>query len=189
VRWLIVASVVAIVGFFTASALPHPKTPPDDPWAALRRPLHLPSVATGERCPVTPARELSPAFGRGNGNGPVYPLVDRSLPFLYPVRRSQGWYPSKWSGQKVLWVAPPSFEGRVLVRGRRLDGRYLLRFGDRRRWPAGELRMTFGPERLGEGGWLEFGTYTRLRAAGCYAWQIDGQSFSEVVVFRAVRVR
>jgi hypothetical protein len=85
-------------------------------------------------------------------------------------------------------VAPRSFQGRVLVRGRRLDGRYLLRFGDGR-WPVGELRMRFGPERLGEGDWLQYASYTRVRAAGCYAWQIDGEGFSEVVVFRAVRTR
>jgi hypothetical protein len=29
-------------------------------------------------------------------------------------------------------------------------------------------------------------TFTRLRAPGCYAWQIDGPTFSRVVVFRAV---
>jgi hypothetical protein len=34
--------------------------------------------------------------------------------------------------------------------------------------------------------WRSAGTYTRVRAAGCYAYQIDGTTFSRVVVFRAV---
>jgi hypothetical protein len=29
-------------------------------------------------------------------------------------------------------------------------------------------------------------TYTRIRAGGCYAYQVDGTGISEVVVFRAV---
>jgi hypothetical protein len=29
-------------------------------------------------------------------------------------------------------------------------------------------------------------TYTRIRSAGCYAYQVDGTGFSEIVVFRAV---
>jgi hypothetical protein len=31
-------------------------------------------------------------------------------------------------------------------------------------------------------------SYTRLRAPGCYAYQIDGLTFSRVIVFRAVAV-
>ena len=39
--------------------------------------------------------------------------------------------------------------------------------------------------RVAAGGraWL---TETRVRSGGCYAYQVDGTSFSEVVVFRAI---
>ena len=42
-----------------------------------------------------------------------------------------------------------------------------------------------GAPRVAGGGraWI---TYTRVQAGGCYAYQVDGTSFSEVVVFRAV---
>jgi len=33
--------------------------------------------------------------------------------------------------------------------------------------------------------WRQFPSYTRVRARGCYAYQIDGTNFSTVVVFRA----
>jgi len=36
------------------------------------------------------------------------------------------------------------------------------------------------------GGWANYPSYTRLRAAGCYGYQIDGTAFSRVIVFRAV---
>jgi hypothetical protein len=34
-------------------------------------------------------------------------------------------------------------------------------------------------------GWRTFPSHTRVRATGCYAYQIDGTNFSRVVVFRA----
>lgn len=162
-----------------------------DPWAELHRPLQIPRLARGARCPVTPSRELSPRFAAGQGDGPVYPVgaFGRGLSFLYPVRRNQvSWYPSKWSGNKVAWFAAADFRGMVLIRGRQLDGVRAVRFGDGRK-PRAELRLVFGPDDLGEDGWLHHGSYTRVRAAGCYAWQIDGIDFTDVVVFRALRVR
>jgi hypothetical protein len=33
--------------------------------------------------------------------------------------------------------------------------------------------------------WRQTGTTTRVRASGCYSYQIDGTTFSRVVVFRA----
>jgi hypothetical protein len=38
----------------------------------LRRPLHLPSLHTGNPCPTSPARRVFPAFGPAQGNGPAY---------------------------------------------------------------------------------------------------------------------
>lgn len=35
----------------------------------------------------------------------------------------------KWDGQKVLWVAAPSYEGSVLIRGRQWDGSHAIGFG------------------------------------------------------------
>jgi hypothetical protein len=43
--------------------------------------------------------------------------------------------------------------------------------------------------RSGAGGWRGWGGYARFRAAGCYGIQVDGTSFSEVIVFKAVITR
>lgn len=166
----------------------HADTAAADPWSDLRRPLRIPRISPGMPCPVTPARVLSRAFAPGQGRGPAYPVgAAGGLEFIYPVRPSQGWYPSEWGGNKIAWVAPRDFMGRILVRGRQVDGPHALRFGDKPR-PVAELLLTLDASDLGEGGWLHFGSFTRVRAAGCYAWQVDGRAFSRVIVFRAIRV-
>ena len=107
--------------------------------------------------------------------------------FLYPVQPSQVWYPSEWSGNKIAWTAPKAFRGPILIRGRRLDGMDKVGFGDKS-VPAAELRLMVSARGLGQDGWYQQGSYTRVRAAGCYAWQIDGRAFSRIVVFKAVKV-
>ncbi len=118
----------------------------------------------------------------------MYPAITAPvLQFHYPPQPGQLWFGSKWSGQKVLWIARPSYRGPVLIRGRQLDGPHELRFEGGLN-PARELRLTsvggYSP-----GGWQNRPSYTRLRAPGCYGWQVDGTTFSRVVIFRAVVVR
>lgn len=157
-------------------------------WADLRRPLRIPRIKPGARCPVTASISLSPAFAPGQGAGPVYPVgAANGMQFLYPVQPEQGWYPSEWSGNKIAWTAAKSFRGPVLIRGRRLDGTEKLGFGEKP-VPAAELRLTVTAAGVGEDGWYQQGSFTRVRAAGCYAWQIDGRAFSRVIVFRAVKI-
>jgi hypothetical protein len=83
-----------------------------------------------------------------------------------------------WGGQKVYWFVLPSYAGPVLIRGGRLDAKGDVRFelGD---VPPKELLL---PAYKGAHG---RGSFTRLKGPGCYAYQIDGTSFSTIVVFRA----
>jgi len=41
--------------------------------------------------------------------------------------------------------------------------------------------------RTGSSTWegREWPSYTRLRASGCYGWQVDGETFATVIIFRA----
>jgi hypothetical protein len=107
------------------------------------------------------------------------------VPFVYPAERGTVWYPTKWSGQKVLWIVRPSYAGPVLIRGHRIDGPQGLGFGEGH-VPSDELRLT--ASQASDSGWSGrmWPSYTRLRAPGCYGWQIDGTNFSTVIVFRAV---
>jgi hypothetical protein len=170
--------------------LPAPLAGASDPWAKLRRPLHIPRISPGSPCPVTPGRRVSTNFGVGNfalaqGPGPVYPLGGfPTLTFIYPPQPDQLWYGSQWSGEKVLWIARRSYRGPVLIRGRQLDGIHNVRFGSGLN-PSRETRLrSVGGS--SPGGWQNRPSYTRLRAPGCYAWQVDGTTFSRVIVFQAV---
>lgn len=67
------------------------------------------------------------------------------------------------------------------VRGQRLDGPHEVRFDD----PAiVELILEPGLDAL-PGGWRDYPSFTRLQAPGCYAYQVDTETDSTVIVFRA----
>jgi hypothetical protein len=79
----------------------------------------------------------------------------------------------------------PRYRGPVLIRGRQLDGAHLLRFG-LAFVPSTELRIARWGSSAGAPGWGFRASSTRLRAPGCYGYQIDGRTFSRVIVFQAV---
>jgi hypothetical protein len=124
------------------------------------------------------------------GAGPVYPALtvdaSGSMRFDPPHRGQSVFDGSDWGGQKVLWAAAPRYAGPVLIRGRELDGPQAVGFGGDR-VPFDEMQLlAAGATSAGEpAGWREWPSYTRLRGGGCYAYQVDGTSFSTVIVFRA----
>jgi len=115
----------------------------------------------------------------------------RSLRIEWPPPGLSEFFVGGWGGQRVLWFVAPGYGGPVLVRGRRLDGPDPVRF-DRGRVPRIELRIPAGdasfwpPRVMRDDGQRYRRSYTRLRAPGCYAFQVDGTSFSYRVVFRGV---
>ena len=163
-------------------------------WGSLHRPLHVPRIAPGARCPLSPKTKLD--LGREGkralpGSGPAYPNFGgqaQMLEFVYPPLPQQtDFYGTGWSGNKVLWWVSGRYHGPVLIRGRQLDGPHVLRF-ERGNPPSTEMRI-----RPGRGYTLYKGarsrpSYTRVQAAGCYGYQVDGVGFSRVIVFRAVQV-
>jgi hypothetical protein len=155
-------------------------------WQYLgRRPVRVPLLSPGAPCPTTPPSgdlsALAPgSAGTAFGRGPVYPVLAGAFEravilFRYPPPRNSIDYGSMWSGQKVMWVLAHPFRGPTLVRGRQLDGPHELRF-ESGLVPRRERRLR------GSGG---NPSSTRLRAPGCYAYQIDGLRFSYRVVFEA----
>ena len=56
-----------------------------------------------------------------------------------------------------------------------------------RHTPFADLQLHPPTER--EKGWASWVTSTRVREPGCYAYQVDGTSFSEVIVFEAVAIK
>jgi len=145
---------------------------------SLRRPLHLPKLAPGTRCPVSVRHPLDGPYAPGLGAGPVYP-VGFSETSTLDVAGPPG-FKLPWRGQKVLWTVDPTYRGPELIRGHQLDGKWWVGFEV---LPMQELQLP--PLRQGEDArWRGFPSYTRVRGAGCYAYQVDGASFSRVLVFR-----
>ena len=101
---------------------------------------------------------------------------------------------------KILWVAAPSYQGPVLIRGFRLDGEGYLLFdaanGNHSTQPfvfepvpnpPGRWRMNpeldFNDPGTPSGApWRAWPSYTYAPTAGCWAWQAEGIGFSETVV-------
>jgi hypothetical protein len=160
-----------------------------------RRPLRLPKVAHGGRCPVTTVvSQPTPGLGPMLGTGPARPVgrADGVLSYVAPPRPGDpnyalnGFAGSKWGGQKVLWAVAPEVTTEVLVRGRQLDGSGGVRFGPAID-PDPELLLPApspSDSRVA-GGWRDFPGYTRLQHPGCYAYQVDTPSTSNVIVFHA----
>jgi hypothetical protein len=99
-----------------------------------------------------------------------------------PYRGRPGWYSAK-----TLWFSTPDYRGPVFIRGRRLDryGRIVMGEGPSLIDP--QLPPDNNPN--GTRGWRQWPGATWLRFPGCYAWQVDGDDFSTVIVFKAVLVR
>lgn len=162
-------------------------TPSAGPAALAARPLRLPTLTPGQPCPTRAGAQVSPAFGLALGAGPVYPVglgADAVLMYAH----GGAFAGSPWGGQKVLWVSVPTYRGPVLIRGRRLDGPGELRFGDGTE-PASDLAFPAGERGTASSSdapdWRNWPSYTRVRAPGCYAYQVDGLDFTEVIPFVA----
>lgn len=183
-----VASLVSVVVAGTGAAPASSDRRPWPTWRALHRPLHLPRVEPGAPCPVSRARPVRLAPRDVSvlpGPGPAYPVlgVGTVLGFVWPPLPSQThFYGKDWSGNKVMWIVAARYRGPVLVRGRQLDGDNVVRF-DFGSLPRAELRI--GTELTGTSPVRRVPGYTRVRAPGCYAYQIDGAGFSRIVIFEA----
>lgn len=160
------------------------------PWHELHRRLHLPQLAAGAACPVSTVdrrvdwERISIFGGSGIGRGPVYPgLGSSGGRFTATTAYSFG---GSWFGGKVFWYVKPSYRGRVLIRGRRLDGPESLRFNGGMR--PRELRIKRNATVSWQGqppGSRGVPSIVRVRASGCYGVQIDGVRFSRIVVLAA----
>ena len=147
----------------------------------LVRPLHFPELADS-RCPGSPARYVSaPAFGSmALGTGLVRVGVD-ATPAHGGLRAGHTDFPG-WRALKTHFFSFPAYRGPFLVRAQRLDRAGPVRLGGS---PAGGGPLVVPPG----SGWREVPYFTFFRSPGCYGWQVDGLTFSEIVVARVLPPR
>jgi hypothetical protein len=148
-------------------------------WASLARPLLLPSLAPGPGCPGSPGRSVVSGIGLASGPGPVYAVLGPSGVLDTDIHGSL-------RVGKVLWASDSAYGGPVLIRGARIDGVGQVLFGIGATAADSSLRLAensaFGDQ---PPGWREWPSETAVGRPGCYAFQIDGTTFSYPIVFEA----
>lgn len=155
-----------------------------DPMAVLsQRPLNLPVLASTASCPVSPE-----ATGSGVGAGPVY------------LSGQSGWYSG---GQVATLMVDPTYAGPLLVRAAQLGGagtsritladlpptdvagisakesQHSVAVVSAVHTPDGGLQLQ---GHLGPPSWRAWFGWLSTRGPGCFALQLDGAAFSEVIV-------
>jgi hypothetical protein len=156
--------------------------------AVLNRPLHFPVLQPGQRCPASHGRPVNTAdFGGVTlGNGPVRVLVGGAggeprqgvADLINPTNSPP------WLALKTLWFSVPSYQGPFVIRAKRLGHPGPVALGEGP--TVAPLVVPPGPTLNGTGHWREAPGGLWVRAPGCYAWQVDGLTFSETIVVRAV---
>jgi hypothetical protein len=166
-----------------------PSPPPASPPGASATqaftppPLRLPRVAPGAACPAAVPQSWSGPgeAGRVLGDGPLYPIADyfrdgTDLELRPGDRQPDGTYE-----KKVRWIGA-GYSGPVLVRAGRIDAP-----------GAASARFSYVGEERDGGHHAELTkenndlpATTTVAGPGCYAYQVDGTTFSVTIVFRAV---
>jgi hypothetical protein len=156
--------------------------------------IDLRMLPAGAACPASPqqvAHTLSPEFGSGPavGTGPIYALMGEMQggSLKYSQSYNQSHYKNGWAYSKVLWMAKPGVTGTILIRGQQIDGPVngpqLIGFG------MGDVpELSLHWEIMSQPGWANLPSDVRIRAPGCYAYQVDSQDTSEVIVFQVVGI-
>jgi hypothetical protein len=151
--------------------------------STLRREPHLRPLSSGDECPRTSGGRQAPKVAITLGDGPAYPVLGMSEPppraagvaSLRDDIRRGGWY---W--HKTLWAVDKRYRGPLLIRGARIDRPGPMRFGSDYE-VLRELEMPAEQQVH----WRYGVSSTLLRGPGCYAFQVDGTNFSDIIVFAA----
>jgi hypothetical protein len=116
------------------------------------------------------------ALGLGDPVRPLGPFTTHGIATGSSVSMDPSWF-----GPKTLWYVVPAYQGPVLIRGSCLDGPGPVGFGEQPLVSA--LIIPPGPT-LNEaaGGYRTSPRGTYVMSPGCYGVQVDGTSFSYLIV-------
>jgi hypothetical protein len=184
------AAIVASLAVVALAVVPAASSQRANVWRRLHRPLRLSSLAPGATCPVSQVDrrvrwERQHIYGTaGTGRGPVYPGLG-GPPVGEVTVAPDMQYGGQWYGAKVFWYVRPRYQGPALIRGRQLDGGGALGFNGQT-VPKRELHIRRGQTVYWTGqvaGSRGVPSDIRVLQPGCYGVQIDGTTFSRIVIF------
>jgi hypothetical protein len=190
-RWasgvLLVTAVVVTSGVAVAIEVGRSSSPTGS-LALLSRPLHFPSLVRGGSCPTSPGTTFNNSYfgGIALGSGPVRVLLADSG----DIRHGRvDLYPSDvrgWSALQTLWFAMPGYNGPFVIRAERIGQSGPIKVQHGSEPGAGPLVVPAGPTINTAHGYRTVPGGTWVKSGGCYAWQVDGLNFSEVIVIDAL---
>jgi hypothetical protein len=125
-----------------------------------------------------------PAYAILGFEGNQVPPAPKALVPLHSEDRKHNAY---W--HKTLWAVDPKYDGPILIRGRGIDPSRSLWFVVSSGTASGsqrQVRELHMPAERSKS-WRYGVSVTILPGPGCYAFQVDGTTFSEVIVFEARR--
>jgi hypothetical protein len=155
------------------------------PSEGLQRPLRLPHVAPNATCPVTHTPQTSPSGQPLSGSGSAFLMSVGASP-AGVISIDQSTADSRgWRAQKTPWYLR-GYGGPLLIRGGRLDGAAAVRFAKVYGQHLRQLRFRAGESNGTDGKWRLLASASLFRVKGCYGFQIDGTTFSRVVVMRVI---
>jgi len=176
----------------TSSATSLPSATPTEPPPVsadelAARPLHLPVVAPGEACPAETTARVSFGLYGAAGSGPAY-LAGLNGPSGSHFGAGGNAAPpppfERWGGGKTGAAVEPWYHRLLLIRGARIDAPGAMHFMSNATQVQDSLLIDTSGFRQADGSGSE--TFeTLVPESGCYAIQLDGSGFSEVIVFRA----
>jgi len=159
----------------TTTAPPVPKAAIGKLQDLYSRPLKLPVLAPGAKCPVSPQETI--------GSGPLTKQNDipSSGQGMWPVFMSgsdgTGWL----AGQGALLLISPEYVGPLIVRGHQLDGSGGMPLVPASSANSVEIASTTSTN------WRQWdGQIAQGNAPGCYGLQADGFNFTSQIVIAVV---
>jgi hypothetical protein len=171
--------------------------PPGRVPAALRQRFHVPRLRAGERCPTTAGTPFMNSYfgGVGLGTAPVRPDIGNGGEVTHGridlgTTEDPGWF-----GIKTVWYSVPSYHGPWSVRAVRLGGSGRIDLGSEPAPRPARGGSPFSPVAVGAApgdtintgdGYRTDPRTTWISAPGCYAFQVSGLGFSELIVFQAL---
>lgn len=162
------------------------------PDALRHRPLRFPVLHPGQPCPASSAHAIAnPAliYGAALGPGPAQVVVEGAGDLTHGNADLLQSFTPAWRGSKTLWLIQPAYQGPILIRAQQLDGNGPIDINsasDGPSLPPAPLILPPGPTPNHIKGWREAPAGTWVKSSGCYGWQVDGLTFTEVIVVKFV---